>query len=148
MNIALGIILENKKVLIAKIKPEKVEDYGGLRYAFPSESIINIDKIEEELVAEVKKQSNLDIKIIQKIGERTHPLTGNHTYYFDCKVASNQPLIVPKEIDAESFIWVDIVSLSDYMPTLFDDVKNYLKEKVKTLLRHSNPDRKQNHLLA
>ncbi len=97
-----------------------------------SEHIIEIDHITEELVTEIKKQTNLNIKIIQKIGERIHPLTGNHTYYFHCKKTSNQSLSISKDIDAELFTWVDIARLSDYMPTLFDDAKNYLKEKIKT----------------
>ena len=43
MNIALAIIVENGKVLVGKIKTEKIEEYGGLKYAFLSEHIRNTD---------------------------------------------------------------------------------------------------------
>jgi len=38
-------------------------------------------------------------------------------------------VVAAKNIDAESFIWVDINDLTHYMPTLFDELRNYL-EKV------------------
>ncbi len=128
MNIALAIILKKNKVLIAKIRAEKLGDYGGLVYVFPCESIQDIKNIEKELIQEVKKQTSLDINIIRKIGERIHPSTQNHTYYFHCEKSGEQEVVAAKNIDAESFIWVDINDLTNYMPTLFDELKNYLEQ--------------------
>jgi hypothetical protein len=128
MNIALAIILDKGRVLIGKIKPEKINDYGGLPYVFPCENVQDKSNAEEELVKEVKRQTNLDIKIIRKIGERTHPLTKNYTYYFHCEINPEQTITVPKDIDVESFIWSDIGTLEEYMPTLFVEVKNYLND--------------------
>lgn len=128
MNVALAIILNKGKVLIGKIKSEKIEEYGGLPYVFPCESVQDKSTVEEELVKEVKRQTDLDIKIMGKIGERVHPSTNNYSYYFHCELSPEQKMIVPIDIDVESFIWSDIEKLEEYMPTLFVDVKNYLND--------------------
>ncbi|MEK9156819.1 MAG: NUDIX domain-containing protein [Patescibacteria group bacterium] len=126
MNIALAIILDGDKALIGEIKPEKLSDYDGLRYTFPCESVQDKENAEKELIEEVKRQTNLDIKVMRKIGERIHPSTKNHTYYFHCEKNSEQTLSIPKDIDAESFTWIDVDKLQTYMPTLFEGVKDYL----------------------
>lgn len=126
MNIALAIILDEGKVLIGKIKSGKLDSYGGLPYVFPCESVQDKDSAEEELIEEVKRQTSLDIKIFQKIGERVHPSTKNYTYYFHCEKRPEQAITVSNDIDVESFVWVDVGELEDYMPTLFNTLKVYL----------------------
>jgi hypothetical protein len=128
MNVALAIVLDQRKVLVSKIKPEKLSEYGGLSYVFPCESVQNKGSAEEELIKEVKKQTNLDIEVVHKIGERIHPSTQNYTYYFHCKKYPEQTVTAANDIDVESFIWLDVDELQTYMPTMFDDVKVYLNE--------------------
>lgn len=127
MNVALAIILDEKKILIGKIRSGKLSEYGELPYVFPCEHILNEDSAEEELISEVKRQTNLDIEVLRKIGERTHPSTQNLTYYFHCKKDPNQRIEAAKDIDVESFIWVDVDQIENYMPTLFETLKDYLK---------------------
>jgi|AntRauTorckE6833_2_1112554.scaffolds.fasta_scaffold49461_3 hypothetical protein len=130
MNVALAIIIDEKKILIGKIKAEKLGDYSGLQYVFPCESIQNVDCAEVELVKEVKRQTGLDIKVVEKIGERIHPSTQNNSLYFLCEKNPHQTIDIAKDIDVESFLWVDIVELQSYMPTLFHVVKDYLSKKI------------------
>ncbi len=80
------------------------------------------------MINEVGRQTNLEIKIVRKIGERIHPSTQNYTYYFHCENNSQQTVITREGIDFETFIWCDINDLQQYMPTLFDEVASYLKE--------------------
>lgn len=127
MNVALAIIIDEGKVLIGKIKSEKLSEYGGLPYVFPCESVQGKDSAQEELIKEIKRQTNLDIEVVRKIGERIHPSTQNYTYYFHCKKSPEQMISIPNNIDVESFVWIDIDGLETYMPTLFDGVRNYLK---------------------
>lgn len=128
MNVALAIILDQGKVLVGKIKSEELTEYGGLQYVFPCESVRGKESAEEELIKEVKKQTNLDIRVVKKIGERVHPSTHNYTYYFHCEKNPDQTITIADDIDIESFIWIDVSDLQTYMPTLFDDVKDYLNE--------------------
>lgn len=128
MNVALAIILDEGNVLVGKIKAEKLSEYGGLSYVFPCESVQDKDTAEEELIKEVKRQTDLDIEMVHKIGERIHPSTQNYTYYFHCKKSPEQTITVANDIDVESFIWIDVNELETYMPTLFDGVKDYLNK--------------------
>lgn len=126
MNISLSLILDEGKILIGKIKQEKLDEYGELQYVFPCESVQEESNAEEELIEEVKRQTNLDISIVKKIGERVHPSTQNYTYYFHCRKNSDQKITVTSDTDFESFIWCNLNELESYMPTLFGDVKDYL----------------------
>jgi 8-oxo-dGTP diphosphatase len=123
MNVALAIILEEEKVLIGKIKPEKANEYGALPYVFPCENVQDENRAPEELIKEVKRHTNIDISILRKIGERVHPSTGNHTYYYLCVKNTEQILKISEDTDIESFFWADVKELQNYMPTLFDGVK-------------------------
>lgn len=128
MNVALAIILDEGKVLVGKIKSEKLSEYGGLSYVFPCESVRDKNNAEEELIKEVKRQTSLDIEVVRKIGERVHPSTQNYTYYFHCKKNPEQEISTPNDIDVESFIWTEVGKLQTHMPTLFDGAKDYLNE--------------------
>ena len=127
MNVALAIITSGQKILICKIKPEKKSEYGGLDYVFPCESINKLDNIELELVNEVKRQFDLDAKVINLIGERKHPATKNQTFYYHCEITSDDNMTATEDTDFESFIWTNIDELENYMPTLFDGVRKFLK---------------------
>jgi 8-oxo-dGTP diphosphatase len=132
MYTALAIITDNNKVLVGKIKPEKINDYGGIEYAFPNGQTNDKESIKQTLIEEVKMQTNLDVTIITKIGERVHPITNNLTEYFHCKKVYNQTLKVSKKADMETFIWIAIEEIKNYMPSLFEEVKDYLEKSKLT----------------
>ncbi len=129
MNTALAIITDKDKVLVGKLKLEKIKEYGDIEYVFPSAQ--TNDNLQETLIQEVKMQSNLDIEIVDKIGERIHPITNNLTEYYFCKKTSEQEVNVSKDADLEKLLWVTPQEILDYMPSLFDKVKEYLQTKVR-----------------
>jgi hypothetical protein len=124
MKTALAIITQDNKVLIGRLKKEKVADYNGIIYVFPSvQSENNIDK---ELVNEVKMQSDLDICITGKIGDRVHPITHNATEYYSCETTVNQQIKVSPHADIDEFLWIHPQEIDHYMPSLFEKVKKYI----------------------
>lgn len=125
MQTALAIITKEGKVLIGKLKKEKVEEYGGIEHVFPSAQ--SEHDIKNKLIEEVKMQSDLDVIIVDKIGERTHPATNNLTEYYSCKPNSTQQLKVSPDADIEEFIWVEPQQIVDYMPSIFEKLKEYLQ---------------------
>lgn len=130
MNILLALITETDKILIGKVKASKLEEYGNLRYAFPCEGVENNNDIKNRLISEVKRQTNLDIQVIKRIGERVHPSTRNHTVYFHCSSTSGKEAIdISTTADMEEFIWVNIKDLNQYMPDLYEKVPEYFKIK-------------------
>ena len=127
MNIALAIITKEDSVLIGKVRQTKLAEYGNLEYVFPCEHISSPAHSHEELTAEVKKQTNLDIEILRKIGGRTHPATENFTEYFHCTTKTDREATASSASDIEEFMWVKLTELSQYMPSLFGETKEYLE---------------------
>lgn len=123
---ALAIIVDNNKILIGRLKSEKLEEYGDIQYVFPSAQTEKAEDIRNEVVKEVKMQANLDVVAMDKIGERIHPVTQNLTQYYLCKVKDTQLNISPKA-DIEKFMWVSKEEILEYMPSLFEKVKEYLQ---------------------
>lgn len=123
---ALAIIVDSNKVLIGKLKKEKLEEYGSIQYVFPSAQTERAEDIQNEIIKEVKMQTNLDVVSMGKIGERVHLITQNLTEYYSCNVKDVQLSISP-EADIEEFIWIPKEQLTKYMPSLFEKVKEYLQ---------------------
>jgi ADP-ribose pyrophosphatase YjhB (NUDIX family) len=130
MNIALALIIDDSKILIGKVKHEKLGEYGDLPYVFPCEHVQDRESAEKELIQEVKVQTNLDVRVVHKIGERIHPSTKNYTFYFHCETKSEDALIFGEDTDFEKFSWININEIKSYMPTLFDEVAKYLEKKT------------------
>lgn len=123
---ALALIVNSNKVLIGKLKKEKLIEYKGIQYVFPSAQAENAVDIQDEIVKEVKMQTNLDVIALNMIGERVHPITQNLTKYYLCKVKNTRVSTSP-EADIEKFMWVPKKEISVYMPSLFNKVKEYLQ---------------------
>ena len=122
----LAIIADNNKILIGRLKKEKLEKYGGIQYVFPSAQTERPEDIQNKVIREVKTQANLDIIATNKIGERIHPITQNLTYYYLCNVKESRISVSPKA-DIEEFMWVTKKEISEYMPFLFEKIKEYLQ---------------------
>jgi hypothetical protein len=125
MRTALGIIIEGNKVLIGKTKKEKLNEYSGLEYVFPSVQPLEDENIEAALIVEIKEQSNLDISIVSKIGERKHPISGNWTEYFHCRIIPPQALKISDNADIGEFIWIELQDVSKLYALTF-----YRSERV------------------
>ena len=123
---ALAIIIDNNKILIGKLKNEKLEEYEGIQYVFPSAQTERTEDIQDEVIKEVKMQTSLGVVAMDKIGKRVHPITQNLTEYFLCRVR-NTPISISPEADVEKFMWVSKEEISNYMPSLFEKVKDYLQ---------------------
>lgn len=130
MDKVLAIIEFKGKILIGKIKAEKIKDFGGIKYVFPGGSVKENESLEKAAVREAKEETGLEIKIIKLIGERTHPVTKKKIYYYHC--SSDTDKTTTKSLDnddLESLIWASQNELLKYMPTLFLSIKEYFKEQ-------------------
>jgi len=127
MKTVLGIITKNSDVLVGRIKTEKVNDYGGLMYAFPSGQLDGNENPKDLISKEIKEQLDLDVNIVSKIGERVHPITGNWTEYYHCISTDSGKIYLSKDSDIQEFLWISFHKLFGYMPTLYEPVKAYLE---------------------
>jgi 8-oxo-dGTP diphosphatase len=127
MDKVLAIIENSDKILVGKVYPDKVADFGGLEYVFPGGSIEGEESPEEAIVREVREETGLDVKVKRLIGSRKHPKTGKNIHYFYCVSTSTKVFLDdPKNDDLESLKWVEKSKLLDLMPTLFNKVSDFL----------------------
>lgn len=128
MKTVLGIITDNNKILIGKLKKEQLEAFGGIEYVFPGGKIEDGETSTNAVIREIKEETGLDTVIVEKIGERVHPKTLKEIEYFHCKRISGVETTASSENnDIDTLVWVDIKELPTYMPTLFPKVKEYLE---------------------
>ena len=127
MDKVVAVIEFDGKILTGKVKEEKLADFGGIAYVFPGGATESNETPEQAVRREAKEETGLDVELIKKIGERSHPKTGKTIHYFHCRTTSQQTKVDPtKNDDLESLAWVPISELQTNMPTLFPAVKDYL----------------------
>lgn len=133
MKTVLGIITDNGKILIGKLKPEQLEAFGGIEYVFPGGKIENEEGSTDAVIREIREETGLDTVIIKKIGERVHPKTLKEMEYYHCKKVSGEETTASSENnDIDRLMWVNLNELFNYMPSLFPKVKEYLDELAKS----------------
>lgn len=124
---AVLAIIRNEKgeVLVGELKEEKRESFGRIQYVFPGGKVEEGEGPEEAVVREVKEETGLAVKVIELIASRIHPVTNKSMSYYRCEIISEKI----NEIDGElaRIIWVPIVELKSYMPTLYNKISEYLK---------------------
>lgn len=128
--IVLGIIENNGRILIGRVKEEKLDDFGGIQYVFPGGKPKQNELIKEAVVREAKEETGLNVVIIAEIGHRVHPVTKKETYYFHCTSQNKEAIIdTSKNDDIDSWKWVPINQLEKYMPVLSHSIKNHFSNR-------------------
>jgi len=127
MEVVVAIVVKDQKILVGELKPEKLEDFGGLKYVFPGGKIERDERADEAAVRETLEETGYEVKVIQKIGERVHPKTGKLMHYVHCELVGGEGSVdSPLNNDLARLIWAKREELETYMPTLFPVVADYL----------------------
>ena len=128
MNKVMAIIEYQEKILIGRVKAEKIKDFGGIEYVFPGGGVEESEPLEKAVIREAKEETGLEIKIVKLIGERIHPVTGKKIYYYHCSVDTEKTTAESSDNDdIESLVWISKKELSGYMPTLFPAVTEHFE---------------------
>jgi len=126
--IVVGIIIKNKKVLLGKLKPEKLNDFGGIPYIFPGGTVLEGEKNETGVIREVKEETGLDVKVMKEITSRIHPQTKKEIHYFHCELIDGD-LDTSNDLndDIESLEWIEFSKIKEYVPFLFVDLERFFE---------------------
>lgn len=107
----VAAILENEKneILIAKRKKDKI--LGGF-WEFPGGKVEKGETPKESLIRELKEEMNVDIEIVEYIGENIyHYERGNiNLIAFKAKILNGNIQLV----DHEEYVWTEVYKLKDY----------------------------------
>jgi len=131
--IAIAIIIKDDKILIGK-KPEikHPANMGGM-WHFPGGKIEKNEQPEEAVIREIKEETNLDIKIIEKF-QKVNLFTINNIqaemHFFLCKPIT---MDLKQGSDLEKVKWVDKKEVLNNLNPVFvswltDEVIDYLNK--------------------
>jgi len=107
----VAAILENDKneILLAKRKKGKILE--GF-WEFPGGKVEEDETPEQGLIRELKEEMNINIKVVEYIGENIHNYERGsiNLIAFKAKILSGDI----KLVDHDEYIWIDAIKLKDY----------------------------------
>lgn len=123
----MAVIIFEGNVLVGKVRQDKIEAFGGLKYVFPGGSVEESESEKDTVIREAKEETGLDVDIVQEIGRRVHPVTGKEIVYFHCEPKSIDvdPNAGPND-DLDSTEFVTPERASQLMPTMHAAVRDYI----------------------
>lgn len=122
IQIGIGVVENDNSVLLVKRRTKE----GRLLWQFPAGMIKPTENAESVTIKEIKKETNINCVIIQKIGERIHPDTNVKCYYYQCKYLDGD--LKNLDVDENSEVkWVEKKLIKDYITSdLYPEVTKLL----------------------
>lgn len=102
---------------------------GIPRWVFPGGRIHDGETPVDAAVRECAEETGLTVAAGRVIGQRTHPVTGQHIAYIACTTADGAAARVAAPDELVEVRWLALDELDDVMPDLFDPVRKHLTEE-------------------
>jgi ADP-ribose pyrophosphatase YjhB (NUDIX family) len=125
--VVIAIIEQDSKILLSKIKQDKLEEFGGLQYVFPGGETEDDVPLTDAVVQKIKAETGLDVEVIGQISFRIHPVTSREVYYYHCACPNYDVQHIPTDPDVESLHWVPIDEIDSFVQEMNPDIKRYLQ---------------------
>ena len=126
-SVVIGIVNKDGKILMIK----RAKKEGNLEWAFPGGKVELGETKEVACVREIYEETNLNVEIIEKLGERMHPETNMNLTYFLCKYIDGEIKILDYEEIADIEFKNKLQFERDVKTDVFFPVKKYIKENIK-----------------
>lgn len=122
IQIGIGVVENDNSILLVKRRTKE----GKLHWQFPAGMIKPTENAESVTIKEIKKETNVNCVIVQKIGERIHPDTNVKCYYYKCKYLDGE--LKNLDIDENTEVkWVEKNLIKDYITSnLYPEVTKIL----------------------
>lgn len=123
--VVVGVVKDKSgKILLAKVKKDKLKDFGNIEYVFPGGRIENDEIPTDALEREILEETGYTVNVVGQISFRIHPVTGKEIYYYHCKYNDKVPREISIDEDIDSILWIERDELDRYLVNLNPDVSD------------------------
>jgi 8-oxo-dGTP diphosphatase len=125
-DVVVGVVLRRRRVvMVRQITPD------GTMWTFPGGKVEEGETHEEAVIRELRKEIGMGCKVVKRIGERLHPITGRTITYIHCKAEGGKPRNLERN-KADDIRWltpqeIDAVTNG----TLFDKVRDVIAAEAR-----------------
>ena len=125
-SIAAAIIVRDGEVLLVRRRLSE----GELSWQFPAGEVEPGESDVQAAIRETAEEVGLDVRAIERLGERIHPATGRTMVYVACEILHGTARVVDAEELAE-VEWCDRAKLLHHVPyPFYEPVQRYLDRNL------------------
>jgi 8-oxo-dGTP diphosphatase len=126
-SIAAAIIVREGEVLLVRRRVRE----GQLSWQFPAGEIEPGESDADAAIRETAEEVGLDVRAIERLGERVHPATGRTMVYVACRIVSGTARVVDDE-ELSEVEWCDRATLLEHVPyPFYEPVQKYLDANLR-----------------
>jgi 8-oxo-dGTP diphosphatase len=125
-SIAAAIIVQDGRVLMVRRRIKE----GELSWQFPAGQVEDGEDYTDAAVRETKEEVGIEVRAVDRLGERVHPATGRTMVYVACEVVAGTPYVADTD-ELAAVEWCDRATLTEYVPyPFFGPVQDYFNVKL------------------
>jgi 8-oxo-dGTP diphosphatase len=125
-DVVVGIVLRRRRAAMLQ-----KTNQAGTMWKFPGGSVEAGETNEEAVVRELRRDLGLNCRVVRKIGERRHPVTGGCICYYLCKAQGGKSRYLER-YKAEEIRWLTPREINHVTNgTLFDQVWETIRDEAK-----------------
>lgn len=121
-NSARAVIFNDNKVLLMFRKVKREDGSFKIYYVLPGGGIEENETMEQTVVRELKEEMNLDIQVIEYIGQEVLEGKGINNFFFCKTIGNTVPVLSGEELDR--------ISPDNYYEPMYVDIKDVEKLNI------------------
>lgn len=125
-DVVVGIVLRRRRAVMLRQATQ-----AGTMWTFPGGKVEKDETREEAVVRELREEIGLYCRVVRKIGDRLHPVTGRPITYFLCKAQGGKPRNIERN-KADDIRWLTPREIDQVTNgTLFDKVRDTIRAETR-----------------
>lgn len=125
-DVVVGVVLRRRRAVMLRQTTQ-----AGAMWTFPGGKVEEDETPEEAVVRELREEIGLYCRVVRKIGERVHPITGRSITYFLCKAQGGKPRNLERN-KADDIRWLTPREIEEVTNgALFDKVRETIHTETR-----------------
>lgn len=125
-DVVVGVVVRRRRTAMLRRASDR-----GTMWAFPGGKVEEGETHEEAVVRELRRETGLECRVVERIGERLHPVSGRPITYFLCKAqgGKSRGSAVNR---AEDIRWLTLNEIDGVTKgSLFDKVRAVIRREIR-----------------